>query len=107
MELAENYEFICFFNGLKDEIRLPIRMLKPHTLNSAFGLAKFKEYINSSKRNGKPTPTNQFNTPSLGSWTSGGKGSGLSPGAIRQAISASKDSRLRVLSLCRRSVQTR
>ena len=30
----------CFLGGLKDEIRLPLRMLNPQTLVAAFGLAK-------------------------------------------------------------------
>jgi hypothetical protein len=37
--------------GLKDEIRLPLRMLNPQTLVAAFGLAKLQEgYITSSRR---------------------------------------------------------
>ena len=32
-----------FLSGLKDEIRLPIRMLNPQSLNAAFGLAKIQE----------------------------------------------------------------
>lgn len=33
----------CFLSGLRDEIRLPIRMLNPANLDDAFGLAKIQE----------------------------------------------------------------
>lgn len=40
----------CFLSGLKDDIRLPLRMLNPVTLASAFGLAKLQEeYLLSSR----------------------------------------------------------
>ena len=42
----------CFLSGLKDEIRLPIRMLVPKTLNEAFGLAKIQEEYLSNGRKG-------------------------------------------------------
>ena len=38
--LSESHKLSCFLSGLKDEIRLPVRMLVPKTLNEAFGLAK-------------------------------------------------------------------
>ena len=53
-----------FLSGLKDEIRLPVRMLVPKSLNEAFGLARIQEeYLLSSRKgfrggvidNGKPT----------------------------------------------------
>ena len=38
-------------NGLKDEIRLPVRMLNPQSLNEAFGLAKIQEeYVWSNRK---------------------------------------------------------
>jgi hypothetical protein len=41
----------CFLSGLKDEIRLPMRMLNPANLVATFGLAKLQEkYILSSRR---------------------------------------------------------
>ena len=44
----------CFLSGLKDEIRLPVRMLNPSTLNEAFGLAKIQEeYVFSCKKNSR------------------------------------------------------
>ena len=42
----------CFLSGLKDEIRLPVRMLVPKTLNKAFGLAKIQEEYLSHSRKG-------------------------------------------------------
>ena len=42
-------------SGLKDEIRLLVRMLVPKPLNDAFGLAKIQEeYLMSSKKTFKP-----------------------------------------------------
>ena len=49
--LSESHKLSCFLSGLKDEIRLPVRMLVPKTLNEAFGLAKIQEeYVNSSRK---------------------------------------------------------
>ena len=54
-------------NGLKDEIKLPVKMLNPENLNAAFGLAKIQEeYLMASRRNIK-------------SWSDGPKASTLSP----------------------------
>ena len=42
-------------SGLKDEVGLPVKMLKPKNLNEAFGLAKIQEeYLNSSRRGQRP-----------------------------------------------------
>ena len=38
--LFEAHKLSCFLSGLKDEIRLPVRMLVPKTLTEAYGLAK-------------------------------------------------------------------
>jgi hypothetical protein len=41
----------CFLGGLKDDIRLPVRMFKPQTLLTAYGLAKVQEeYILTRRR---------------------------------------------------------
>lgn len=37
-----SHKLSCFLSVLKDEIRLPIRMLKPIKLSAAFGLAKIE-----------------------------------------------------------------
>ena len=38
--LSPLHKLSCFLSGLKDEIRLLVRILNPSTLNEAFGLAK-------------------------------------------------------------------
>ena len=50
--LSESHKLSCFLSGLKDEIRLPVRMLVPKTLNEAFGLAKIQEEYLSNGRKG-------------------------------------------------------
>lgn len=39
-DLSDKYKLGCFLSGLKDEICLPLRMITPHSLVVAFGLAK-------------------------------------------------------------------
>ena len=41
--LSEPHKLSCFLSGLKDEVRLPVRMLGPKNLNEAFGPAKMQE----------------------------------------------------------------
>ena len=41
--LSPQHRLSCFLSDLKDEVRLPVRMLNPPTLNEAFGLAKIQE----------------------------------------------------------------
>ena len=49
--LSDNHKLSCFLSGLKDKVRLPVKMLNPKNLNEAFGLAKIQEeYLNSSCR---------------------------------------------------------
>ncbi|KAF5476973.1 hypothetical protein F2P56_003657 [Juglans regia] len=49
--LSEHHKLSCFLSGLKDEIRLPLRMFNPHNLTAAFGLARIQEeYINNAKK---------------------------------------------------------
>ena len=49
--LFESHKSSCFLSGLNDEIRLPVRMLVPKSLNDAFGLPKIQEeYLMSSKK---------------------------------------------------------
>ena len=38
-DLSENHKLSCFLSGLKDEVRLPVKMLHPKNLNEAFNLA--------------------------------------------------------------------
>ncbi len=50
--LGEAYFLSVFMDGLKDDIRLVVRMMKPSTLSHAFEIAKFKEqFLNSNKKN--------------------------------------------------------
>ena len=41
--LSPQHKLSCFLSGPKDEVRLPVQMLNPPTLNEAFGLAKIQE----------------------------------------------------------------
>ena len=53
--LSKSHKLSCFLSGLKDEIRLLVRMLVPKSLNDAFRLAKIQEeYLMSSKKTFKP-----------------------------------------------------
>ena len=50
-DFSENHKLSCFLSGLRDEIRLPVKMLNPKTLNEDFGLAKIQEeYVMGSKK---------------------------------------------------------
>lgn len=49
--LSEQHKLSCFLSGLKDEIRLRVKMFNPINLGTAFDLAKIQEkFINSSKK---------------------------------------------------------
>ena len=49
--LSESHKLSYFLSGLRDEIRLPVKILNPKNLNEAFGLAKIQEeYVMSSKK---------------------------------------------------------
>lgn len=53
--LSEKHKLSYFLSGLKDEIRLLVRMMNPINPGAAFGLAKIKEeYILSSRKSWKP-----------------------------------------------------
>jgi hypothetical protein len=66
--VSDKNRLSCFLSGLKDEIRLPVRMLNPTSLVAAFGLAKLQEeYIQSSKR---PLRTSSFPYPRQQHWSS-------------------------------------
>ena len=50
-DLSESHKLSYFLSGLRDEIRLPVKILNPKNLNEAFGLAKIQEeYVMSSKK---------------------------------------------------------
>jgi hypothetical protein len=53
--LSESHKLSCFLGGLKDDIRLPVRMFNPKTLVDAYSLAKIQEeYLTSSRKSYKP-----------------------------------------------------
>ena len=53
--LSKSHKLSCILSGLKDEIRFPIRMLVPKSLNDAFGLAKIQEeFLISNRKSFKP-----------------------------------------------------
>ena len=53
--LSDSHKLSYFLSGLKDEVRLPLKMLHPKNLNEAFGLAKIlEEYLNNSCRSQRP-----------------------------------------------------
>ena len=54
--LSDSHKLSYFLSGLKDEVRLPLKMLHPKNLNEAFGLAKIlEEYLNNSCRSQRPS----------------------------------------------------
>ena len=54
--MSPQHKLRSFLSGLKDEVRLPVRMLNPSSLTVAFGLAKIQEeYLLGCKRSYKGT----------------------------------------------------
>ncbi|EEF38806.1 conserved hypothetical protein [Ricinus communis] len=44
------YSLSCFLSGLKDEIKIPVKMLNPNNLQQAYALARMQDsYLNVSK----------------------------------------------------------
>jgi len=41
--LSDSHRLSCFLGGLKEEIRMGVRMLNPHNLVAVYGLAKMQE----------------------------------------------------------------
>ncbi|XP_042987252.1 uncharacterized protein LOC122315435 isoform X1 [Carya illinoinensis] len=53
--LSERHKMSCFISGLKDDIRIPVKMFNPLNLGAAFGLAKLQEeYVLSSRKSWRP-----------------------------------------------------
>lgn len=48
--LSKNYKLNYFWSGLKDEIRLSVRMFNPMTLLSAYDLLRYKKSMFKSTR---------------------------------------------------------
>jgi hypothetical protein len=50
------YKLSCFMSGLKDEVRLAIKMQGPRTLGEAYALAKIQEeYLTNVTRSTRPS----------------------------------------------------
>ncbi|XP_023920704.1 uncharacterized protein LOC112032172 [Quercus suber] len=64
--LSATHKLSCFLSGLRDEIRLPVRMLSPKSLNEAFGLAKIQEEYNWSCKKFSKIPGDQGKPSILG-----------------------------------------
>lgn len=57
--LSEEYALSCFLIGLKEEIRIPLRMFGLKSLQRAYALARMQEsYLNATK-----TPKSYYNKP--------------------------------------------
>ena len=53
-EHPDKHKLSCFLSGLKEKIRLPVKMFNPPNLGAAFELAKIQEeYLNASKKGTK------------------------------------------------------
>jgi hypothetical protein len=61
--LSEEYKLSCFLNGLKDDIRLPLRLLSPQNLNNTFTMAKIQEGVVLNFRR-----TSKFSTYTNSNW---------------------------------------
>ena len=65
-ELPDKHKLSCFLSGLKEEIRLPVKMFNPPNLGAAFGLAKIQEeYLDASKKGTKSWGEAQVTRPSI------------------------------------------
>uniref|UniRef100_A0A2N9H0U4 Integrase catalytic domain-containing protein n=1 Tax=Fagus sylvatica TaxID=28930 RepID=A0A2N9H0U4_FAGSY len=63
-DLSDMHKLSCFMSGMKDEIRLAVKMQGPRNLGEAYALAKIQEeYLTTVKRSTRPTYE-----PSRGSW---------------------------------------
>ncbi|KAG2666849.1 hypothetical protein I3843_15G081700 [Carya illinoinensis] len=64
--LSESFKLSCFLSGLKDEIRLTVRMFDPTSLMAAYGLAKIQEekVLLYKKHNQRPS-TNSYTEPAI------------------------------------------
>lgn len=52
--LLDAYKLSYFLSGVKDEIRIPMRMFNPSNLTTAYSLSKLQEQNNISKKTNKP-----------------------------------------------------
>uniref|UniRef100_A0A2N9FC91 Ty3 transposon capsid-like protein domain-containing protein n=1 Tax=Fagus sylvatica TaxID=28930 RepID=A0A2N9FC91_FAGSY len=55
-DLSDMHKLSCFMSGMKDEIRLAVKMQGPRNLGEAYALAKIQEeYLTTVKRSTRPT----------------------------------------------------
>ncbi|XP_062176260.1 uncharacterized protein LOC133881329 [Alnus glutinosa] len=55
-DLLESHKLSCFLGGLKDDIRLPVRMFNPKTLVDAYSLARMQdECLHNFRRYSRPS----------------------------------------------------
>ncbi|XP_040996067.1 uncharacterized protein LOC121242242 [Juglans microcarpa x Juglans regia] len=55
--LSDRHKMSCYISGLKDDIRVPVKMCNPMNLGAALGLAKLQEeYVLSSRKPWRPNP---------------------------------------------------
>ena len=65
-ELPDKHKLSCFLSGLKEEIRLPVKMFNHPNLGVAFDLAKIQEeYLSASKRGTKSWGEAKISNPSI------------------------------------------
>jgi hypothetical protein len=95
--LPDEYKLSCFLGGLKNEIRLPVRMFNPKTLVEAYSLARIQEECLSNLAKGfgppwRPTPFSSTNRSMSSDLLIGeGKGPPFRPNSLgytRPAVSA-------------------
>ncbi|XP_042952144.1 uncharacterized protein K02A2.6-like [Carya illinoinensis] len=94
--LSDEHKLCCFISGLKDEIRLPIKMFNPVNMNAAYGLARLQEeYLLSVKKSIKQTgekSSETFGGFSRGSYSGNSNTKWSGPtGATRPIISDQMD----------------
>jgi len=70
--VSDRNRLSCFLSGLKDDIRLPVRMLHPTSLIAAFGLAKLQEEYLQSFRRPVRSATSSFSSGRQLSWNHAG-----------------------------------
>jgi hypothetical protein len=99
--LSDKYKLSYFLSGLKDEIRLPLRMLAPRTLVSAFGLAKLQEeYLQTSRKSSRTfSGSSAYSQASFSSSSSGPSSGQQSPLPV-QRISPTQMRERREKGLC-------
>jgi hypothetical protein len=91
-DFSEGYKLSCFLSGLKEEIRLPVRMFAPKMLLAAYGLAKIQEDYVLNSRRAYRSPVGNFSN--VGNYKSGGPpatgSGGNGAGSVKTAVPIQK-----------------